>query len=92
MRITPRWANQPVNAQLKYAVPADQPYSQPFWLREPKHGRHLHHLRPALIGLPDDPPLLNLRFGSRPAAWRSIWCGRCGTATSIAWMASRPAR
>jgi hypothetical protein len=27
-----------VNAQLKYTVPADQPYSQPFWLREPKQG------------------------------------------------------
>ena len=37
-------SNQPVNAQLKYTVPADQPYSQPFWLREPKQRRHLHDL------------------------------------------------
>ncbi len=55
-------ANQPVNAQLKYAVPAGQPYSQPFWLREPKHGDTYTIPDRQLIGLPDDPPLLNLRF------------------------------
>ncbi len=55
--------NQPVNAQLKYAVPADQPYSQPFWLREPKQGDTYTISDQRLDGLPDDPPLLNLRFG-----------------------------
>jgi len=55
--------NQPVNAQLKYAVPADQPYSQPFWMREPKQGDTYTIPDQRMIGLPDDPPLLNLRFG-----------------------------
>jgi len=55
--------NQPVNAQLKYAVPADQPYSQPFWLREPRGGDTYTISDQRLVGLPDDPPLLNLRFG-----------------------------
>jgi LmbE family N-acetylglucosaminyl deacetylase len=56
-------SNQPVNAQLKYAVPADQPYSQPFWLREPKHGDTYSISDQRMVGLPDDPPLLSLRFG-----------------------------
>jgi LmbE family N-acetylglucosaminyl deacetylase len=55
--------NQPVNAQLKYAIPSDQPYSQPFWLREPKQGDTYTISDQRMIGLPDDPPLLNLRFG-----------------------------
>jgi LmbE family N-acetylglucosaminyl deacetylase len=56
-------SNQPVNAQLKFAVPADQPYSQPFWLREPKQGDTYTISDQRMVGLPDDPPLLNLRFG-----------------------------
>ena len=56
-------SNQPVNSQLKYAVPADQPYSQPFWLRDPKQGDTYTISDQRLVGLPDDPPLLNLRFG-----------------------------
>ncbi len=55
-------ANQPVNAQLKYTVPADQPYSQPFWLREPKHGDTYTISDQRLVGEPDDPPVLTLRF------------------------------
>ena len=55
-------SNQPVNSQLKYTVPADQPYSQPFWLREPKQGDTYSIPDQRLVGLPDDPPLLNLRF------------------------------
>jgi hypothetical protein len=55
--------NQPVNAPLKYAVPADQPYSQPFWLRAPKQGDTYTIPDQRLVGLPDDPPVLNLRFG-----------------------------
>jgi LmbE family N-acetylglucosaminyl deacetylase len=54
---------QPVNAQLQCAVPADQPYSQPFWLREPKQGDTYTISDQRMVGLPDDPPLLNLRFG-----------------------------
>ncbi len=55
-------SNQPVNAQLKFTVPADQPYSQPFWLREPKQGDTYTIPDQRLIGVPEDPPLLNLRF------------------------------
>jgi LmbE family N-acetylglucosaminyl deacetylase len=53
---------QPVNAQLKYGVPADQPYSQPFWLRETKQGDTYTISDQRMVGLPEDPPLLNLRF------------------------------
>jgi LmbE family N-acetylglucosaminyl deacetylase len=55
-------ANQPVNAQLKYTVPVDQPYSQPFWLREPRHGDTYTISDQRLVGQPDDPPVLTLRF------------------------------
>jgi LmbE family N-acetylglucosaminyl deacetylase len=55
-------ANQPVNAQLKYTVPADQLYSQPFWLREAKHGDTYTISDQRLVGEPDDPPVLTLRF------------------------------
>jgi LmbE family N-acetylglucosaminyl deacetylase len=55
-------SNQPVNAQLKFTVPASQPYSQPFWLQQPKDGDIYGISDQRLIGLPDDPPVLNLRF------------------------------
>ena len=54
--------NQPVNAHLKFTVPAGEPYSQPFWLREPKHGDTYTISDQRLIGLPEDPPLLALHF------------------------------
>ncbi|MGD0362912.1 MAG: PIG-L family deacetylase [Bryobacteraceae bacterium] len=54
--------NEPVSAKIKFAVPADQPYSQPFWLREPKRGDTYTISDQRLVGLPDDPPLLNVRF------------------------------
>ena len=65
-------SNEPVNSQLKYSVPPDQPYSQPFWLREPKQGDTYTIPDQRMVGLPEDPPLLNLRLGWRPAAWSSI--------------------
>ncbi len=54
--------NQPVNAQIDATVPAGQPDSQPFWLREPRVGDTYTISDQRLIGLPEDPPLLNLRF------------------------------
>ena len=54
--------NQPVNAALKVAIPAAEPYSQPFWLRQPKSGDTYTISNQELIGLADDPPLLRLRF------------------------------
>ncbi|HVN06573.1 MAG TPA: PIG-L family deacetylase [Bryobacteraceae bacterium] len=55
-------SNQPVNAQIEDKVPEDQPYSQPFWLREPRKGDTYTISDQRLIGLPDDPPLLRLHF------------------------------
>ena len=55
-------SNQPVNAQLKITVPGDEPYSQPFWLREPRHGDTYTISDQQLIGLPEDPPLLTVHF------------------------------
>ncbi len=54
--------NQPVSGALSRAIPADQPYSQPFWLAQPKTGDTYTIASQELIGLPDDPPLLQLRF------------------------------
>jgi LmbE family N-acetylglucosaminyl deacetylase len=54
--------NQPVNAQLKTTVPGDEPYSQPFWLREPRDGDTYTISDQRLIGLPEDPPLLSVHF------------------------------
>jgi len=55
-------SNLPLNDHLKFTVPADQPYSQPFWLREPRQGDTYAIADQQLIGLPDDPPALSLRF------------------------------
>jgi LmbE family N-acetylglucosaminyl deacetylase len=55
-------ANKPVNASVKRAIPADQPYSQPFWLQTPATGDTYTIANQQLVGLADDPPLLNLRF------------------------------
>jgi len=55
-------ANQPVNSSVKRAIPADQPYSQPFWLQAPPTGDIYTIANQQQIGLADDPPLLNLRF------------------------------
>jgi LmbE family N-acetylglucosaminyl deacetylase len=54
--------NQPVSDSIQRAVPVDQPYSQPFWLRRPKTGDTYTLDDQKLVGLPDDPPLLTLRF------------------------------
>jgi LmbE family N-acetylglucosaminyl deacetylase len=54
--------NQPVSDSIKRTVPADQPYSQPFWLRLPKTGDTYTINDQRLIGAPDDPPLLTVRF------------------------------
>ena len=55
-------SDHPVNAQIEDKVPEDQPYSQPFWLREPRKGDTYTISDQRLIGLPDDPPLLSLHF------------------------------
>ncbi len=55
-------SNKLVSAQLKYTVPADRAYSQPFWLREPKQGDTYTISDQRMVGLPEDPPELSLHF------------------------------
>ena len=39
--------NPPGNYTLNVRVPDNQPYSQPYWLEEPKDGEPLHRQGPA---------------------------------------------
>ena len=43
-------------------MPADQPYSQPFWLAKPKQGDTYTIDDQQLIGQPDSAPVLEARF------------------------------
>ncbi|MCC6859682.1 MAG: PIG-L family deacetylase [Bryobacterales bacterium] len=47
---------------LKWNLPASEPYSQPFWLRKPLRGARYAIDDPNLIGQPDRPPVLTVRF------------------------------
>ncbi|HEY1760502.1 MAG TPA: PIG-L family deacetylase [Bryobacteraceae bacterium] len=54
--------NQPGNYTLNVRVPDDQPYSQPYWLEQPKDG-NLYSVRdPRNIGLPENAPVLEAHF------------------------------
>ena len=54
--------NQPGNYTLNVRVPNDQPYSQPYWLEQPKDG-NLYSVRdPRNIGLAENPPVLEAHF------------------------------
>ncbi len=54
--------NQPDNLSLTVPVPANQPDSQPYWLVEPKDGAMYHVADPRMIGLPENPPVLEAHF------------------------------
>jgi hypothetical protein len=54
--------NQAVTRQQTCAVPADQPYSQPYWLVQPRRGDYYDVRDQQLIGLPENPPVLRARF------------------------------
>jgi len=54
--------NQPAEATITYPIPADHPYSQPFWLVKPKQGDTYTIDDQRLIGRPDTPPVLEARF------------------------------
>jgi LmbE family N-acetylglucosaminyl deacetylase len=54
--------NKPVETSISYAFPADQPYSQPFWLAKPKQGDTYTIDDQRMIGEPDSPPVLTARF------------------------------
>ena len=74
--------NEPVRRDLSWAVPADAPYSQPFWLRRPPAGNTYDIRDQELIGVPDSPPdvaaTFSLDFGGasvtlkRPVRYRYV--------------------
>lgn len=53
--------NQSTTAEFTVAVPASQPYSQPYWLAKPSTGDVYTVQDQTLIGLADTPPVLQLR-------------------------------
>jgi LmbE family N-acetylglucosaminyl deacetylase len=54
--------NKPVTKSLELTMPADQPYSQPFWLTHPpEHNRYVITDR-TLIGRPDALPVMTAHF------------------------------
>jgi LmbE family N-acetylglucosaminyl deacetylase len=74
--------NEPVRQTASVALPEDQPYSQPFWLRQPAGGAVYSLTDAELANRPDsEPPLqarFRLRFGEqtielvRPVAHRYV--------------------
>ena len=57
--------NNPSTYSLKWTIPADQPYSQPYWLAEPKQGDRYGVSDQLEIGVPENPPLLEASFRMR---------------------------
>jgi LmbE family N-acetylglucosaminyl deacetylase len=54
--------NQPSNYTLNVRVPEDQPYSQPYWLEQPKDGNLYSVRNPRNIGLAENAPVLEAHF------------------------------
>ena len=54
--------NEPHVSDINVTIPANEPYSQPYWLREPKQGETYTVSNQLDIGLPENPPLLRARF------------------------------
>ena len=54
--------NQPQRRSLRVTIPADQPYSQPYWLRKPNQGFVYEVEDIRLIGLAETPPVLTARI------------------------------
>ena len=59
--------NTPVIVNLTVNIAADQPYSQPYWLRAPKEGGAYAVADQLLIGLPENPPRFEAHFRVRLA-------------------------
>ena len=59
--------NLPGNYSLTVRVPEDQPYSQPYWLEQPKDGNLYTVKDQREIGLPENPPVLEAHFTVRIA-------------------------
>ncbi len=59
--------NQPTQYPLTVKVPANQPYSGPYWLANPKNGTMYNIPDQRLIGNPDNDPVLQAHFKVRIA-------------------------
>jgi LmbE family N-acetylglucosaminyl deacetylase len=74
--------NQPSLYSLTVPVPPKEPYSQPYWLVEPKDGAMYRVPDPRMIGNPENPPVLEAHFRvkisgteieiSRPVEYRYV--------------------
>lgn len=53
--------NHSITAEVKVPVPASQPYSQPYWLVKPPSAGVYTVDDQRLVGLPDSPPVLQMR-------------------------------
>src|SRR5207244_13329107 len=58
-------ANQPKRVTAAWSVPADQPYSQPYWLRKAHAGDIYEIEDQRSIGMADTPPVLTSEFALR---------------------------
>ena len=54
--------NQPASHDAQLTLPSDMPLSQPYWLREEPATGLFRVDNPKLIGLPENPPALLVRF------------------------------
>jgi LmbE family N-acetylglucosaminyl deacetylase len=54
--------NEPSRRSIRVTVPADEPYSQPFWLRQPRKGDTYVIDDQEMVGRADSPALLQARF------------------------------
>jgi LmbE family N-acetylglucosaminyl deacetylase len=54
--------NQPAVYPVRWRVPADQPYTHKYWLEKPAQGTLFNVQDPALLGLADNPPVLEASF------------------------------
>lgn len=54
--------NEPQRRSVKVMIPADQPYSQPYWLQHPSRGETYDIDDQAMVGLPESTALLRAHF------------------------------
>jgi len=54
--------NQPSRYNASFTIPQSQPYTQPYWLAQPKDGALYSVPDPRDVGLPENPPVLTAHF------------------------------
>jgi LmbE family N-acetylglucosaminyl deacetylase len=59
--------NQPARYNASFTIPQNQPYTQPYWLEQPKDGALYTVPDPREIGLPENVPVLTAHFRVRIA-------------------------